>query len=887
MPTPLSPQREASFSSSGLQRHPTSRPLPSAPVEEEPAGDWNDAETLLDQERLFDDISSNLQQQSNRSSAAQHRNGDLWRYDSQASTLHSVNDVRRTTYGEESDDPEAAAGLEAMRLADQEDIHNRSSLFESYNDPTPSIAEPTYPDTSSDSDYAHATMDMGLYSGGYDAHLSYGASNFDVGGRTNMGDEMGVRSRPLPMPTPQAFQRPEEHSPPLGLGGMVSYQDNPASVLEQSNRHRAYSYENGDEGSSIPSAGVDSRLSGRSGNSSPSKDGYDDFYYGPGPNASGDRPLPALPTDVQQSYNNNVHDGRSGESYGNNRDSQYAWLTEATQPYFAPNGYEQPQSSTDQMLAIPRSVSHTSSSNHPKAMAPIRAKTDAEERQAAKHRVSRQLLSRGNGSLDGYDSGPSIAPDLPILPAGGRRKKFSPEKLSSSDFDRCSEPWAMSKVADWLQEMCRGETDLVDSDLKENMLSQGLVNLFTHKVPTMNTTDAEILSQHVIQNMFEVGLLIRDEEWVKLGAGEISGVLWQMTGSGCYSPRIHIQEIPGRCYSRHCSRTLKKATLQPSESHKLLKAELEYWDFFYNITDEQKKGKSKNEISLQFALHEPIAKEDQFMGDLYILGSLYRDGLLASQPPVIAPNRLERLVEEIFGNVAAVKKVNEEHLLPQLKYKQQTEGPWLSTYDYGDIFREWIRKARPHYIKYASGMPYAIYQYKKEKGRNVMFAQFLDSVSRNELCRRLEFDSFLKAPIARLQRYPLLLGVALEKMQDKSDEERTTMAKAIEEIKAVAAECDSKVAEMTKICDLRDLSSKLVMRPGISPSDLLLKDPERRILFKGELLRMGNNRVVWLDSFAILYDHYFILAKVVHPSKENVDGKRVERYDVSKPVSYR
>ena len=192
----------------------------------------------------------------------------------------------------------------------------------------------------------------------------------------------------------------------------------------------------------------------------------------------------------------------------------------------------------------------------PVVIPPSRSRTDAEERQA------RQRALRGvtSGGLDGYgDAGtPSVPLDLPALPPSGRRKKVTVETIRSSDYKKCREPWALSGISAWIKEMCGGETGEGEADLREKTIQDLLVALFTHKVPTMNTADAEVISDGVVADMLQAGVLVRDEEWVRFGPGFLSGVLWQMTGSGCYAPKLHDHEIPGRCYSHHCHRTLKK-----------------------------------------------------------------------------------------------------------------------------------------------------------------------------------------------------------------------------------------------------------------------------------------------------------------------------------------
>jgi hypothetical protein len=132
-----------------------------------------------------------------------------------------------------------------------------------------------------------------------------------------------------------------------------------------------------------------------------------------------------------------------------------------------------------------------------------------------------------------YDAGmnaPVGGFDSITLPTGGRKKKFIPSKLTPADFRRCPEPWALSGIEAWVREMAEGELDL-----REKIIEEALTIMFTFKVPTMNVADAEALSTTVLSYMLRYGVLLPDEEWVKLGSGHISGVLWQLTGSGCFA----------------------------------------------------------------------------------------------------------------------------------------------------------------------------------------------------------------------------------------------------------------------------------------------------------------------------------------------------------------
>jgi hypothetical protein len=115
-------------------------------------------------------------------------------------------------------------------------------------------------------------------------------------------------------------------------------------------------------------------------------------------------------------------------------------------------------------------------------------------------------------------------------------------------------------------------------------------------------------------------------------------------------------------------------------------------------------------------------------------------------------------------------------------------------------------------------------------------------------------------------------------------EEKTNLATAIEEIKAVTLECDAKVDEQSKKVEMIELQSKLHLRPGMERVELNLDHLGRELIFQGDLQRAGANRFTWLETHAILFDHYLVLAKTV-TKPDSAGGRKKEVYDVSKLVS--
>jgi hypothetical protein len=296
------------------------------------------------------------------------------------------------------------------------------------------------------------------------------------------------------------------------------------------------------------------------------------------------------------------------------------------------------------------------------------------------------------------------------------------------------------------------------------------------------------------------------------------------------------------------------------------------------LKKEDIEGANKKEIERQNILHEIVQGEDKYMNRLDVLRHLYRDRLQSAQPPVISPKRVNRFIHDVFSKVDAVRKANEDHLLPQIKYRQQEQGPWIV--GFSDIFREWIRKAKQAYIEYAAAFPYASFLVRQEADRNILFRTFLDDAQKHKLSEKLGWDTYLKGPIDRLQRYGLLIDTVI-KYSTVDNEEKRNLQIAKDEIKAVTLECDSRVAEMGRKVSLTDLQAKLILRPGMQRVELNLDHLGRELIFRGDLQRMGGSRFNWLETHALLFDHYLVLAKTV--AFREADGvTKSEKYDVSR-----
>lgn len=856
----------------GVQRHPTNAPLPTRPQDGSANGrrwndDYRDDYDHETQESIMQDIEAELGSLGIRNRppsgpvngqyAAPQDQGQVNRYNSTATTVahsssrssghQSHNSHSGSTFLDESDDddPEGTAGVLAMQQAELDERRFSGSTFtysephlEYKNNDLPPPAEEQPRD--SDSDYGD--MDIGMLSGGYPGTLTYGG---------DMSPPHSSRAHDIarPLPSPSDFPTGPTRSSTIdeakmdygGTGG-----------LQPPTAHRQ-SFDEGDERLSLHSR--------QSGTESPAKEDafHQDLFYHPGLT---NRPLPAIPpqntgseSSSMLSVNTNVRGHRSTPS----QDARHANDPES---FYSGNSPYSPHPER----SISLGHSHT-----PIVQTPARSRTDAAEERRKLHR-QHQVVTQA-GPFSEYDPSNTGAIggafDSITLPSG-RKKKFIPSKLTASEFKRCTEPWALSSIEKWIRVMADEEPDL-----RNKVVEDALIHLFTAKVPTMNVADAELLSNRVVSLMLASGVLVPDEEWVKFGNGHLSGVLWQMTGSGCYSPKVHDHEASsGRCYSYHCTRTLKKVDLDDLDPG--IAKPTDEWHVFYSLKKEDWESKPKKEVDRQNILHEVVTGEENYIKQLDVFRMLYRDDLRSRNPPIVKPDRQDKLLTAVFGKVDTVLRINKDHLLSPLKYRQQEQGPWIV--GFSDIFREWIRKAKSDYIEYALAYPRAQFMVRREAERNVLFRKFLEEKRQHKLSGKQDWTHFLITPLQRLQRYILLLESIDHKMVNDS-EEKSNLQTAIQEIKTVTLECDAKVEETNKRVQMMELDRMLVMRPGFQ-AVLNLDHLSRQLIIEGELQRMGSKAIRWVDTHALLFDHYLILAKVIY-SRDRGEKK----YDVSKEVS--
>ncbi|KAG9293935.1 hypothetical protein G9A89_019273 [Geosiphon pyriformis] len=390
-----------------------------------------------------------------------------------------------------------------------------------------------------------------------------------------------------------------------------------------------------------------------------------------------------------------------------------------------------------------------------------------------------------------------------------------------------------------------------------------------------------------------------DEVYTFLNTNPASQTAWECdedfpTGvfpniAKCYSPRCGFDRRG--CYSRTCinyvpseeesqsETSLKRhsSVLSISRSEisdtQTLVAQTQDGTWIGSVPKEVSDKLDKEERKRQEIIFETIYTEEDYNKDLDLLEELYVEGLRKANPPIIPPSRLEQFIQDVFYNVFQIRAHN--RLMLELLRERQKEGPVVEKI--GDIFLESSLNFGKDYILYNGHFPLADNFIKSEKMRNPQFKSFLEECTRNPKARRLDFRHFAQRPTTRLQRYTLLLEQIIKHTSDENPD-KEILETANQTIKELCRESDTKVHEAEKRLRIVELDQKLHKKNGEPCSELRLLDPNRSLIFKGELKKKPEYGLEWLDLHVFLFDNYFVMTK----QRKGNDGEI--KYQVSKKM---
>ncbi|KAG0297818.1 hypothetical protein BGZ97_004220 [Linnemannia gamsii] len=263
---------------------------------------------------------------------------------------------------------------------------------------------------------------------------------------------------------------------------------------------------------------------------------------------------------------------------------------------------------------------------------------------------------------------------------------------------------------------------------------------------------------------------------------------------------------------------------------------------------------SKKERTRQEIIFEVIKTEHNFVRDLELLEEIFITPLRASD--IIAPERLDNIIEDIFLNYNEILDLNRA-LLEALKARQE-EQPLVEAI--GDVLLPHIIGFEEAYTRYIPRIAISEFIYTKESKQNPRFKQFLDDCTRHPEARRLGLRHFLSQPYQRLPRYPLLLSQVVSKTEDGVlDKEISQEALDVStEISKRVNACMSDGALQVRLLTIQD---KITWKSKEHNQDLKLSERSRRLHFDCIAKRKNGFEVLPQEYRVFVFDHMLLVTK--------------------------
>ncbi|KAJ6485700.1 signal transducer [Mycena sanguinolenta] len=286
------------------------------------------------------------------------------------------------------------------------------------------------------------------------------------------------------------------------------------------------------------------------------------------------------------------------------------------------------------------------------------------------------------------------------------------------------------------------------------------------------------------------------------------------------------------------------------------------WEWHDLVAEDVRKALPKEEQKRQSIIFELIKGEMAYVKDLENIQNMYIDPLRAARPPVMAAERLEQFISDVFHNFADLYK-HHLKLVEKFHEIQREQHPTIRSvtaamFDAALNFRD-------VYMEYIPNYPIAAYRIDDEISNNLDFKNFVDQCVRHPDAHRLDMKNFINRPIPRLLRYELLLKGILDETPQNHDD-RKEIPQVLEVIKALGKDTEPGVVSAKQKVELWRYNSNLVFKPG-EAIDMDLLDANRSLIHTAKVIRQPDNTIPslewsgWSELFVVLFDNYLVMTK--------------------------
>lgn len=174
---------------------------------------------------------------------------------------------------------------------------------------------------------------------------------------------------------------------------------------------------------------------------------------------------------------------------------------------------------------------------------------------------------------------------------------------------------------------------------------------------------------------------------------------------------------------------------------------------YEGLTKEDVLEEPKQLIEFQNVWFEVLSSEREHIRLLKATKTIFMDQILLRWPKVV--QEPQKFVDEVFGNISDLVSAHVEHLYQPLVQHWAVHGAWAPFTP--EPFQNLLRHASDLMLQYCSNYHRAVRRLTIESQLNTQFYEFIKVQRAHPEAMRLDWGTFLKAPITRFLRYSLLL----------------------------------------------------------------------------------------------------------------------------------
>ncbi|KAK7437358.1 Rho guanine nucleotide exchange factor [Stygiomarasmius scandens] len=282
---------------------------------------------------------------------------------------------------------------------------------------------------------------------------------------------------------------------------------------------------------------------------------------------------------------------------------------------------------------------------------------------------------------------------------------------------------------------------------------------------------------------------------------------------------------------------------------------------WHNLSSEElNNGLEEREEKRQSIIFELIKGEMSYVKDLENTETvMYIGALRKATPPVVSPDQLDLLIEDVFHNLLDLLS-HHKHLIEKLHDTQGKEC--LHTQNIAGVVFDAVLNFWDTYVKYIYNYPVAMHRLNDESAKNLKFKVLIDTIGHSN---GLNINRLISRPIKHLLRYGLLLQ-EIFKETPPSHKDYDGLLQILQNIRILEDNIRPGLTAAKQKQELWFYSTNIVFKPG-EWINLHLLDMDRCLVHTGKFLELRQSSVSleWNEYrkiFTLLFDNYLVMTEV-------------------------